>query len=159
MTPEATDGVVRIHASCVAVAGRAVLVTGRSGSGKSSLALKLIALGAELVADDQVLLRPKDGEVLATAPARLEGLIECHGLGILRLAHRETAPVALVADLDASGVVRMPQLRKRCIAERWFPLIAGRERPNLAYEITALLRNGRPPYFLDPEGPPDADAG
>ena len=42
---------VLLHASCVAVAGRAVLITGPSGSGKSSLALTLLAHGAALVAD------------------------------------------------------------------------------------------------------------
>jgi len=42
-----------LHASCVCLEGRAVLIRGASGSGKSGLALQLIALGAALVADDR----------------------------------------------------------------------------------------------------------
>ena len=49
---------LRLHASCVALdPGRAVLILGPSGAGKSRLALGLMALGAHLVADDQVELR------------------------------------------------------------------------------------------------------
>ena len=45
---------VNLHASCIAVHGRGVLILGPSGAGKSSLALQLMALGADLVADDMI---------------------------------------------------------------------------------------------------------
>ncbi|MFN3389305.1 MAG: HPr kinase/phosphorylase, partial [Allosphingosinicella sp.] len=45
-----------VHASCVAIGGRAVLIAGRSGSGKSDLALRLIDRGARLVSDDYTIL-------------------------------------------------------------------------------------------------------
>ncbi len=47
----------QLHASAVAVDGRGCLITGASASGKSTLALEMIALGAELVADDRVDVR------------------------------------------------------------------------------------------------------
>ena len=58
-----------LHASAVAIEGRAVLITGPSGSGKSGLALDIIALGARLVADDGVILR-REGERLILSPVR-----------------------------------------------------------------------------------------
>ncbi len=42
-----------MHATCVDINGSGVLIVGRSGSGKSSLAINLLALGSKLVADDQ----------------------------------------------------------------------------------------------------------
>ena len=44
----------QIHATCIALDGRGVLLRGPSGSGKSDMALRLIDAGAELVADDRV---------------------------------------------------------------------------------------------------------
>ncbi|MGH2931204.1 MAG: HPr kinase/phosphorylase, partial [Solirubrobacteraceae bacterium] len=60
-----------VHATCVACDGRAVLLCGPSGSGKSDLALRLIDGGAHLVADDQVVLRAERGAIVASAPAVL----------------------------------------------------------------------------------------
>ena len=51
-----SHGETIVHASCVARDGRAVLIRGASGSGKSGLALQLMALGAGLVADDRTRL-------------------------------------------------------------------------------------------------------
>ena len=48
-----------MHATCVHINGSGVLIVGRSGSGKSSLAIKLLALGAKLVADDQCKLEKR----------------------------------------------------------------------------------------------------
>jgi HPr kinase/phosphorylase len=94
----------RMHGSCVSSkGGDAVLVVGPSGSGKSDLALRLLSLGFELVADDQVTVT--DG--IVSAPAALVGLLEVRGLGIVRLPHRSTARLALVVDLGGRAD-RMP---------------------------------------------------
>ena len=61
-------GALTLHATCVAVEGRGVLITGPSGSGKSSLALALMAHGARLVADDRVTLSLREGTLWATCP-------------------------------------------------------------------------------------------
>ena len=58
-----------IHATCVAIEGRGVLIVGPSGSGKSDLALRLIDRGAALVADDYTDLNV-DGRALARVGAR-----------------------------------------------------------------------------------------
>jgi hypothetical protein len=53
------------HASAVVSGKRAIVLSGASGSGKSTLAAELVALGAEMLADDVVALEPGDGHVRA----------------------------------------------------------------------------------------------
>ena len=114
-----------VHATCVAHAGRAVLLCGPSGSGKSDLALRLIDGGAELVADDQVVLRNEDGRLIARAPEALAGRMEVRGIGIVAVAHVASAPVALAVDLVAPAAVeRMPEPAFRSFLDRSVPLIA-----------------------------------
>jgi HPr kinase/phosphorylase len=88
-----------IHASCVALGASAILLAGPAGAGKSDLALRLVHEGAELVADDQTLLR-RDGErLIASAPASIAGLIEVRHVGLLRLPQATSKPVALYVEL------------------------------------------------------------
>ena len=101
-----------VHASCVAVGGRAVLITGPSGAGKSALALQLIALGADLVSDDQTALQAVGAQLIARPPAMIAGLIEARGLGLLHLPHLDQAEVALVADLAFTETERLPPQRQ-----------------------------------------------
>ncbi|MCC6827888.1 MAG: HPr kinase/phosphatase C-terminal domain-containing protein [Novosphingobium sp.] len=91
------------QASCVAIEGRAVLIEGAAGSGKSSLALALIDRGAALVGDDGVLLdRAGDGLVARPHP-NTRGLIEVRNLGLIALPAMDGAPVALVLVLDEAA--------------------------------------------------------
>src|SRR3546814_10443620 len=70
-----------IHASCVALDGRAILLMGNSGSGKSDLSLRLIDRGWSLVADDYVCLLPSGGKLLAKPPPNIAGRIEVSNVG------------------------------------------------------------------------------
>lgn len=109
-----------IHATCVAIDGKGVLLYGRSGFGKSDLALRLIDRGALLVSDDYTILRPARGRLIASAPPSIAGKLEIRGLGIVDV---ETAPdvaVALCVILD-EAVDRMPGEDR---AERHFAGIA-----------------------------------
>ncbi len=96
-----------VHATSVAIGGAAVLLVGRSGSGKSDLALRLIDRGAELVSDDYTYLRRADGRLLASPPANIAGKIEVRGIGIVEMEHVRDLPVALIVDLDQAPV-RLP---------------------------------------------------
>jgi len=108
-----------IHASCVrlARAGRAfgappdagILILGKSGAGKSELALRLIADGAELVADDRVDLFLRREKLFARAPKTLAGLIEVRGVGIIELPHKKDARIALVVTLTNTKIARLPE--------------------------------------------------
>ena len=99
-----------IHASCVAIGGRGVLIAGASGRGKSDLALRLIDRGARLVSDDYTILRVEAGRLMASAPANIAGKIEIRGVGIVDMDALARAPVCLLADLDATPE-RLPEAR------------------------------------------------
>ena len=99
---------VLLHASCVSVNGNGVLICGAAGSGKSSLALNLIALGAELVADDQTLIRRENKNLIARCPETISHLIEARGLGILTPPTRSDVALTLVVDLETVQSQRVP---------------------------------------------------
>ncbi len=98
-----------IHASCVAIDGRGILLLGPSGSGKSDLALRLIDGGARLVADDQVAVAAEGSTLIAAAADQISGLVEVRGLGIIALEAVPTAPLRLVVELvTPDRVERLP---------------------------------------------------
>ena len=72
---------ILVHATAIAIGGRAVLLRGPSGSGKSDLALRLIDAGARLVSDDYSQLRREDDTILVRAPKPISGLIEAREIG------------------------------------------------------------------------------
>jgi serine kinase of HPr protein (carbohydrate metabolism regulator) len=98
-----------IHATSVDLGGMGVLLRGPSGSGKSDLALRLIDGGAMLIADDQTELTTQNGQLIASPPASIQGMIEVRGLGLYHLAYAAAVPIGLVVDLVAEDhVERLP---------------------------------------------------
>jgi serine kinase of HPr protein (carbohydrate metabolism regulator) len=91
-----------VHASCVSIHGRGVLISGPSGSGKSDLALRLIDRGARLVSDDYTAIRRVGDRLLANAPESIAGRIEIRGVGIITFPADAEIPVCLVALLDST---------------------------------------------------------
>ena len=91
---------VTVHASCVSLGGRAVLLFGPSGAGKSDLALRLIDAGAALVSDDYTVLKRQRGALLACAPPNIWGQMEVRGIGIVRMTPEDDVPVSLVVALE-----------------------------------------------------------
>lgn len=133
--PSAT-GELRLHASTVAVDGRALVILGPSGCGKSTLALDLVTLGAELVADDQTLLRLDGEAVLASPYPNIAGRIEARYVGLLRLPYRASASVALAIDLGQTELHRLPPRRNLMLFGREIPLLhrpPGRHAANALY--------------------------
>lgn len=96
-----------IHASCVAIGARGVLLVGKSGAGKSDLALRLMEDGARLVADDRTILFAAKGALHARAPESIKGLLEIRGLGIVTFPVRSQVKIALVVRLGREGA-RLP---------------------------------------------------
>jgi serine kinase of HPr protein (carbohydrate metabolism regulator) len=98
-----------LHVSTVAKNGMAILISGRSGSGKSDLTLRLIDRGAALVSDDYTLIKKVGGRLIATAPANIAGKLEVRNLGILDFEHERDVAVSLFVDLDRP-VERQPDM-------------------------------------------------
>lgn len=130
-----------IHASAVAAQGRAALIVGASGSGKSSLALQLMALGAALISDDQVDLTARDGALIAGPAPNIVGMIEARGLGLLKAPVAGPAPVACVIDLDQTETERLPA-RRRTYHGVSLPLFHKCEGPAWPAAIWLYLTHG-----------------
>ncbi|SDH44903.1 HPr kinase/phosphorylase [Alloyangia pacifica] len=129
-----------LHATAVAVEGRALLILGASGAGKSGLALEMMARGARLVADDRVVLTHEDGTLWATPPAPLAGLIEARGLGLLRAEHLPRAEVFAVLDLDTPETDRMPPCREIMLQSQNLPLLHNAAHPYFPAALVQYLK-------------------
>lgn len=112
------EGFATQHATAVLWGARAILLRGASGSGKSRLALELLAearrLGryGVLVGDDRLVLEAASGRLVARAVTEIDGLVEARGLGIVRLSHEDAAVVGLVVDLVRECPERLPDREK-----------------------------------------------
>ncbi|WP_424984975.1 HPr kinase/phosphorylase [Microbulbifer sp. S227A] len=132
-----------LHASSVAVAGRGCLITGASGSGKSSLALSMIAFGAILVADDRVLINRAGDRVTASAPDTIRGLIEARGVGILTCDAADPVTVAMVVDMNETETERLPVARTIELLGHSVTLLRRVDGPHFAPALMQYLRSGR----------------
>lgn len=132
-----------LHASCVAAQGRAALIRGGSGSGKSGLALRLIALGAALVADDRTRLWIAQGGVMADSPETIRGRIEARGVGILAAPPAGATPVGLVVDMDEAETERLPPMREAEILGRRLPLVLRGDMAHFPAAVLMHLTRGR----------------
>jgi len=122
-----------VHASAVLVGARAALIRGPSGSGKSRLAWDLVTAArdgllpfARLIADDRVHLESRSGRLLVRPAQALAGMLEIHGLGILRIEFEAVGVVGLVVDLAAEDAARSPDEKAGSI------IIDGVNLPRLA---------------------------
>ncbi len=131
-----------LHASAVSWQGRALLIMGASGAGKSDLALALMALGCDLVGDDRLRLQVVDGRLEVTPVATIAGLIEARGIGILKADHVARARVVCVVDLDRTEQARLPQRRTITLMGCDLPLICRGETPHWQAALLQLLKAG-----------------
>ncbi|EET46896.1 HPr kinase/phosphorylase [Thalassobium sp. R2A62] len=129
-----------IHASCVALNGRAVLILGASGAGKSAMALRLMAYGAGLVADDRVHLSVADQVVWADAPDTIRGRIEARGIGILAAEPVGPAQVAVAVDLDQKTDQRLPQRQEYFVHDVPVPLLHNPESGHFVESVLQYLK-------------------
>jgi len=114
---------------------------GASGSGKSALALQLMAFGASLVADDRVILSSAEG-LWASAPEQIKDAIEARNVGLLNAPARETTKIDYVVDLDQTETDRLPRARVITLLGQELPLFLKVEGLHFAPSLMQLLRAG-----------------
>lgn len=107
-----------LHSTLIKLGTNGVLLVGKSGSGKSDLALQLIENhGANLVADDMVCLQKKETGVYGHAAENLRGMLEVRGIGIVEYPYIGEAKIDMIVNLvdDAKKIERLPLLQKESI--------------------------------------------
>ncbi|MEL7199074.1 MAG: HPr kinase/phosphatase C-terminal domain-containing protein [Pseudomonadota bacterium] len=114
--------------SGVAIEGRALLIEGPPGAGKSSLALALIDRGATLIGDDGVrLVAATGGAPLAYPPPNIAGLIELRGVGIFDIETTAETHISLILSLQSeqtNAPERLPnQLEMRSMLGAQIPVL------------------------------------
>jgi len=132
-----------LHASCVAVANRAALIIGPSGSGKSSLALQLMALGGVLVSDDCTSVARHGSQILARPIDSIKGLIEARGVGLLTAQICEVAYVRLIIDMEQEELDRLPEFHDYSLLGQKIPLLRKVNAPHFPAAILQHLKGGR----------------
>ena len=135
------NGSLIMHASCVDVNGSGVLIVGRSGSGKSSLAINLLALGSKLVADDQCELIRKSNGFRISKPASLPKSIEIRGVGLVSVPMVNETSLDWVVNMDEVEKERMPTPRFTEIGGFRVPTVFGKDMDDLASRIYVLVSN------------------
>ena len=121
--------------------GSGVLIVGSSGSGKSSLATNLLALGSKLVADDRCELVKKNNRFSVSKPASLPNSIEIRGVGLVSVPMVVETSLDWVVNMDEAEKERMPDLRFTEIDGYKIPTIFGKNMDDLASRIYVLVSN------------------
>ena len=141
--PDHADEFTVMHASSVEVDGRAVLILGPSGSGKSGLALELMSRGAVLISDDGTRVARRGDRIELSAPSNVAGKIEARHFGILKAASVSKAELAVVVDLSRPEPERMPRRRTTILLGAEIELAFGAGVPNLPAALIQYLKGGR----------------
>ena len=109
MIAGALAGDTSIHATAVIYRETGVLILGPSGSGKSALALALMARASAagafgaLIGDDRIFVRKFDGRLIACGAANMAGVIERRPAGLMVVRHEPAAIMRLAVELCDSG--------------------------------------------------------
>lgn len=137
------DPGITIHGSCVTFGNGGILILGPSGSGKSGLALQLMAYGAALVADDQTHIEQTENSLVASCPPQIAGKIEARGVGILAATHKEQTVVRLVVDMGKTETDRLPEQRRIELLNCVLPVLYVSDTTSFAAAIVQFMKNGR----------------
>lgn len=133
-------GRLTFHGTGVAIGRAGVLILGPSGSGKSSIALDLMAHGGQIIADDSIWLEAAELIRPDTAPT----FVEARGIGLLNAGPvTRNAHLNLVVDLSRPEPYRLPPRRITSVHGQNVSLILGAGQFHLVPAILHLLRHGK----------------
>ena len=135
-----------LHGTAVTVGLRGLLILGPSGSGKSRLALKMIALGASLVCDDRVWLNKIGKGFQLQAPEQIRGRIEARGLGVLASKYKTLVPLSYCLDLSLENKARLPHVSEKIKLGLKISILPGKPIVPQAAALMVLLKNGFADY-------------
>lgn len=127
-----------IHATCVSLGGQGILLLGKSGAGKSDLALRLIDGGGILIGDDYVnISATRDGRLRAETVDNIAGMIEVRGVGLVHMAYEKDVVVDLILDLvrDRQKIERLAEFQVSVLEGITLPLL-----PFYAFEASAVAK-------------------
>lgn len=131
------------YGTAVALNGRGILLFGPSGSGKSALALDLVARGAKLVGDDRVHLSLEEGALTARPRPGFEGQIECRGVGLLSVPAEASARIDFAIDMGREAHDRLPPSRDIYLLGCKIPLLHRANGPHFPAAIFLMLTGAR----------------
>ena len=129
-----------LRATGICLGDRGLALIGASGSGKSEVAIQMMALGARLVSDDGLWLSATNQMI---RPDTAPDMIEARGIGLLHALPVARAPLSAVVDLDRVEPDRLPPWRETAAPGGTVPLILGRDHPCLAAALCQYLVYGR----------------
>ncbi len=123
------------HACLIQLEGRGVLISGRSGAGKTSLMLSLLEAAQQknqsvnFVSDDQVILTAENGKLIGSAPIAIAGKVEIFGFGILDVPNITNSQVDLLVYLEPDEALeRLPDPMHSNLLDINVPCISVPER-------------------------------
>ncbi|WP_159809427.1 HPr kinase/phosphorylase [Litoreibacter roseus] len=129
-----------MHGTAVALDGHAAILRGPSSSGKSSLALHLMALGCDLICDDQSEVLSDSGHLVVRRPISLPTLIEARHFGLIDVQQSSPARVSLVVDMVIAEDARSPEDRTCEILGQNVPLKQRADTLHFPYALFHYLK-------------------
>ena len=108
-----------IHASSVDINGQGVVILGKSGSGKSNLAIKLISMGAKLISDDQTHFKFKENKIIISKPETTPNFIEARGIGLIKVPFVVSSKLFCFVKITNLELNRLPNAKnKHCYGKK-----------------------------------------
>ena len=102
-----------MHATSVDIDGKGVVILGKSGTGKSNLAVKLISMGAKLISDDQTKFKLKENTIIVSKPETTPNLIEARGIGLIKVPFVVSAKLFCFVKITNLELKRLPDAKKK----------------------------------------------
>ena len=129
-----------VHGVLMDVFGAGILLTGSSGVGKSETAMELIKRGHRLVADDSVIIKRIENELVGTAPERIRYFMELRGIGIINVKNMYGSG-AIMTEKQVELVIELEPWRRdkeydRIGGEENSESILGLKIPKLTVPVT-----------------------